>query len=110
MLHADLSHSKRQELFEEVARYFALFSDPTGLKIMNALCEGEKSVNEIVAIVESTQANVSRQINMLYRAKVLARRKEGTQVFYKIQDEQTLTMCQAVCGEIARKIGLTEAR
>ena len=109
MLRDDLSNAQSEELFEEVANYFSLFSEPTRLKIMSALCSGELSVNEIVAAVQSTQANVSRQITMLYRAKVLARRKEGTQVFYKIDDKKTLKMCQTVCDAIAKKIGLDEA-
>jgi len=104
MLTKNLTKKQQQELFEEVASYFSLFSEPTRLKIMSALCDGEKSVNAIVELVESTQANVSRQINMLYRAKVLARRKDGTQVFYKITDKKTLKMCQSVCSEIAGKI------
>lgn len=102
----NLSKQQSQELFEEVASYFSLFCEPTRLKILSAVCAGEKSVGEIVAIVESTQANVSRQINMLYRGKVLARRKEGTQVFYRVDDQKTLLMCQTVCNEIASKIGL----
>jgi DNA-binding transcriptional ArsR family regulator len=94
------------ELFEEVANYFSLFCEPTRLKILYAVCQGERSVGEIVTEVESTQANVSRQINMLYRAKILARRKEGTQVYYRIDDEKTIAMCQAVCSDIAAKIGI----
>jgi DNA-binding transcriptional ArsR family regulator len=93
------------ELFEEVANYFSLFSEPTRLKILYAVCKGERSVGEIVAEVESTQANVSRQINMLYRAKILARRKEGTQVYYRVDDEKTIAMCQAVCSDIAARLG-----
>lgn len=95
------------ELFEEVSHYFALLSQPTRLKILYALCHGERSVNDIVAQVESTQANVSRQINMLYRAKILARRKEGAQVYYRVEDRDTIALCQSVCGRIARQMGRT---
>jgi DNA-binding transcriptional ArsR family regulator len=95
-----------EELFEEVANYFSLLCEPTRLKILYAVCNGERSVGEIVTEVESTQANVSRQINMLYRAKILARRKEGTQVYYRVDDEKTLEMCKTVCGQIADKIGI----
>lgn len=78
----------------------------TRLKILNSVCKGEKSVGEIVTAVDSTQANISRQINLLYRGKILARRKEGTQVFYRIEDQKTLTMCQSVCSEIADRLGI----
>jgi DNA-binding transcriptional ArsR family regulator len=100
----DLNKEQMAELFEEVANYFSLLCEPTRLKILYAVCRGERSVGEIVTEVQSTQANVSRQINMLYRAKILARRKEGTQVYYRIEDQKTVVMCQNVCTQIAAKI------
>jgi DNA-binding transcriptional ArsR family regulator len=101
-----LRREQSEELFEEVANYFSLLCEPTRLKILNSVCKGEKSVGEIVIAVDSTQANISRQINLLYRGKILARRKEGTQVFYRIEDQKTLTMCQSVCSEIAGRMGI----
>lgn len=101
-----LRREQSEELFEEVANYFSLLCEPTRLKILNSVCKGEKSVGEIVTAVDSTQANISRQINLLYRGKILARRKEGTQVFYRIEDQKTLTMCQSVCSEIAGRLGI----
>jgi DNA-binding transcriptional ArsR family regulator len=94
-----------EQLFEEVSHYFGLLSQPTRLKILYAVCNGERSVNEIVAQVESTQANVSRQINLLYRARILARRKEGAQVYYRIADAATIELCRSVCGRIATQMG-----
>lgn len=93
------------ELFEEVANYFSLLCEPTRLKILYAVCNGERSVGDIVAQVESTQANVSRQLTLLYRAKILARRKEGTLVFYRVDDEKTIDLCKSVCGRIAMEVG-----
>lgn len=101
-----LRREQSEELFEEVANYFSLLCEPTRLKILNSVCKGEKSVGEIVTAVDSTQANISRQINLLYRGKILARRKEGTQVFYRIEDQKTLAMCQSVCSEIAGRLGI----
>lgn len=103
-----LRREQSEELFEEVANYFSLLCEPTRLKILNSVCKGEKSVGEIVTAVDSTQANISRQINLLYRGKILARRKEGTQVFYRIDDEKTLKMCQSVCRQIADRLGIEE--
>jgi DNA-binding transcriptional ArsR family regulator len=99
-----LDKEQMQELFEEVSNYFFLLSEPTRLKILHALCNGERPVGEVVAEIESTQANVSRQLNMLYRARILARRKDGTQVYYRIDDQNTIDLCRSVCGRIATKI------
>ncbi len=92
------------ELFDEVSNFFFLLSEPTRLKILHSLCHGELPVGDIVSAIEATQANVSRQLNMLFRAKILARRKEGTQVYYRIDDPATLEICQNVCTRVASNI------
>ena len=92
------------ELFDEVSNFFFLLSEPTRLKILHSLCHGELPVGDIVSAIEATQANVSRQLNMLFRARILARRKEGTQVYYRIDDPATLEICQNVCTRVASSI------
>ena len=88
------------EVFERVANYFALLSEPMRLKILYALCDGGKAVTDIVSTAGSTQANVSRHLNLLYRAKLLLRRKEGAQVFYRIGDRNALALCKTVCADV----------
>ncbi len=101
----EVAKAQMQELFEEVSNYFFLLSEPTRLKILHALCGGERPVGEIVTEIASTQANVSRQLNMLYRSKILARRKDGTQVYYRIDDQNTVDLCRTVCGQMSCRIG-----
>lgn len=100
----NIGQDQMNALFEEVSHYFSLLSEPTRLKILHALCNGERPVGEIVQQVESTQANISRQLNMLYRYGVLARRKEGTQVYYRIKDQSTVDLCRDVCGRIGKEL------
>jgi ArsR family transcriptional regulator len=38
---------------------------------------------------------------MLYRSGVLAKRREGTQVYYRLQSERVATLCRAVCTQVA---------
>lgn len=104
-MNANLENNDIGALFEEVANYFSLLCEPTRLKILYAVCDGERSVGDIVIAVGSTQTNVSRQINMLYRAGILARRKEGAQVFYRVDDPKTIDLCKSVCGRIAVQMG-----
>lgn len=99
-----LSKDQMTELFDEVSNFFFLLSEPTRLKILHCLCDGERPVGDIVLAIEATQANVSRQLNMLFRAKILARRKDGTQVYYRIDDSATLEICQNVCSRVAASI------
>ena len=99
MLSAD--KEELQNLFEMVSRYFSVLSDPTRLSILHALCDGERSVGEIVAVTESTQTNISRHLKLMYDANLLLRRKEGTLVFYKVSNESTVDLCRGVCTQMA---------
>lgn len=101
---ADLDSAQMSEVFEEVSNYFMLLSEPTRLKILHALCNGERAVGTIVKDIGATQANVSRQLNMLYRARILGRRKEGAQVYYRVEDQNTVELCRTVCTQMAEKV------
>ena len=90
-------------LYETVSGYFALLAEPTRLKILNALCDGERSVNDVVTHVNSTQTNVSRHLNMMYGRGVLTRRREGAMTFYAIADETVVALCRAACVNVAAR-------
>ena len=88
-------------VFDAVASYFSVLSEPTRLRIMHAICETEKSVSQIVEEIRSTQTNASRHLSLMYRSGVLARRKEGSQVYYRVADASMVEICRTVCNQIA---------
>lgn len=90
-----------QVLFGMVSRYFSVLSEPTRLNILHALCDGERSVGDIVAATDSTQTNISRHLKLMYDANILSKRKEGTLVFYRISSEHTVNLCRGVCTQMA---------
>jgi DNA-binding transcriptional ArsR family regulator len=100
----DLDSDEMREVFEEVSHYFFLLSEPTRLKILYALCNGEQAVGAIVTEIGANQANVSRQLNMLYQARILQRRKEGAQVYYRIEDQNAIQLCHVVCNQLVEKV------
>lgn len=88
-------------IFDRAAQYFALLSEPARLRIIQAVCGEERSVQDVVAHTELPQPNVSRHLSLLYRAGVLSRRREGTFVFYRIADPLLTDLCRAVCLRLA---------
>jgi DNA-binding transcriptional ArsR family regulator len=104
LMDADQNPAEMQEVFERVSNYFSLLGEPMRLRILYALCDGERAVTDIMERIGSTQANASRHLNLLYRAKILARRKLGTQVYYRIQDQNALKLCKTVCAEITSEM------
>lgn len=99
-----LTAAEKDRVFQRAAEWFAILATPMRLRIMAALCDCEKSVSQLLADIDTTQPNLSQHLNLLYRAGVLARRKEGTQVFYRVQSEQAVALCRTVCGHMAQEL------
>lgn len=95
------------QVFSAAAETFRLMSAPMRLKIISALCQGEKNVGELIGEVPSTQPNMSQHLNTLFKAGVVGRRREGVQIYYRIIDERVAALCRVVCTQIA--IDLEEA-
>jgi DNA-binding transcriptional ArsR family regulator len=96
--------SELDPVFDAVAAYFSVLSEPTRLKIMHCVCNGEKTVSEIVAETGATQSNVSRHLGLMYRHGVLTRRRNGTQILYTVADPTMVELCRSVCNRIASGI------
>ena len=97
--------SSEDQVFDSVAELFGVLSTPIRLKIISAVCNGEKNVSELLAEIETTQPNMSQHLSMLYRSGVLAKRRKGTQMYYRLQSERVATLCRAVCTQVAMELG-----
>lgn len=100
----NLSPKEMEKVFIRVADYFNVLSEPARLRIMYAVCSGEKSVSEVLELCGSSQANVSRHLSALHKAGILMRRKAGATVYYSIADTATVEMCQTVCTKVAESL------
>jgi DNA-binding transcriptional ArsR family regulator len=89
------------EVFELAAEVFRVMSAPMRLKIISSLCNGEKNVSELLSEIATTQPNMSQHLNTLYQAGVLGKRREGVQIYYRIINDRVVTLCRAVCTQIA---------
>jgi DNA-binding transcriptional ArsR family regulator len=96
--------SEEDLVFESAAELFGLLSTPVRLKIISAVCQGERNVSELLAQIDTTQPNMSQHLATLYRAGVLGRRREGTQIYYRLQSERVATLCRAVCTQVATEL------
>lgn len=89
------------EVFEMAAEVFRVMSAPMRLKIISRLCNGEKNVTQLLEEIDTTQPNMSQHLNTLYQAGVIGKRREGVQIFYRIINDRVVTLCRAVCTQIA---------
>ena len=89
------------QMFDLAAETFRVMSAPMRLKIINCLCSEEKNVGQLLEEIDTTQPNMSQHLNTLFKAKILGRRREGVQIYYRIINERVVTLCRAVCTQIA---------
>ncbi len=100
-----MSHLDDQA-FSYIAKYFQALAEPMRLKILNGLRDGEKSVNELVAISGGSQANVSKHLLILRESKLIKRQARGTKAYYSIADQRIYDLCNLVCGQIADQMSM----
>ena len=88
-------------VFERAAEWFGVLSTPQRLRIISALCQGEKNVGQLIEVLGVSQPNMSQHLNIMYRAGLVGKRRQGTQVYSHIADESAVMVCRAVCTQVA---------
>ncbi|MDI1237317.1 MAG: metalloregulator ArsR/SmtB family transcription factor [Polaromonas sp.] len=95
------SITESDQVFESAAELFRAMSAPMRLKIISSLCNGEKNVSQLLMEIDTTQPNMSQHLNTLYQSGVIGKRREGVQIFYRIINDRVVTLCRAICTQIA---------
>ena len=68
------------------AEFFKTLSHPVRLAILDHLRTGEKSVSELISLLEADQSTISQQLGRLRNGNLVDTRKEGTTVYYSVRD------------------------
>ncbi|TSE32598.1 ArsR/SmtB family transcription factor [Tepidimonas charontis] len=95
-----LSDEPPAAVFEAVARRFSVLGEPTRLRILHAVCQAERCVNDIMHVTGLEQANVSRHLARLYQAGLLMRRRVGNRVFYRASRSPDIDLCRLVVQQV----------
>jgi ArsR family transcriptional regulator len=85
----------------KIAGRFKMLGEPMRLKILQALCNGPRRVNDVVAATGATQANVSKHLSLLAAAGILTREKDGQCVYYGMKDRLVVKLCELVRAQLA---------
>jgi DNA-binding transcriptional ArsR family regulator len=88
------------ELLERIAERLKALADATRLRILHTLGGGEVAVSDLVQQVGGTQANVSKHLAILRRLGVVAARRDGVFVYYRVIDPTALEICRTVCDAL----------
>jgi ArsR family transcriptional regulator len=84
------------ELLDLKANVLKALGQPTRLKILELLRNGERCVCEIFPAIKEEQSNVSRHLALMKAAGILASRKQGQMVHYRVRDPQVFKLLNNV--------------
>lgn len=74
------------ELIEKVSSFLKLLSEPTRIKIIEALSNGEMCVSCLAKDLEMTQSSISHQLKLLKDGRIVKSRRAGKNIFYSLDD------------------------
>jgi DNA-binding transcriptional ArsR family regulator len=95
---AVISSELERERFAAVGRALA---DPKRLCVLETLASGERSVSELSRDVGCQVPNMSQHLSVLRSAGLVASRRDGTTVYYRLADPRVLeayTLIRSIAG------------
>lgn len=87
-----------------LADRFRLLSEPTRLRLIGLLGNGERCVGELAAELGCSQANVSKHCALLADAGLLQRRRSGLNCYYAVCDPAVVLLCDAAWESLRRHL------
>jgi DNA-binding transcriptional ArsR family regulator len=105
----DLVPGAPEQLLEKIADRLKAMADPMRLHILHVLQDGESCVSDVLAKVGGSQANVSKHLSVLRRAGLVECRRDGVNVYYRIEDPAVFAICATVCDSLERRINADKA-
>ena len=98
-----MPHPLPDELVDLIAQRFRVLAEPTRIKLLDRLREGEATVQELQEATGASQQNVSKHLGVLLSAGFVGRTKRGNFSCYEIADDFVFDLCEHVCGGLRRQ-------
>ncbi|MDD5477461.1 MAG: metalloregulator ArsR/SmtB family transcription factor [Candidatus Omnitrophica bacterium] len=94
-----MNKDMEEKMFQMHAEVCKSMANPTRLKIINLLREGEKSVEELRKRLKLPKANLSQHLSILRQRRIVVTRREGVNIYYKCANPKMLKAC-AILREV----------
>jgi len=90
------SPGAKQALYEQFAEVAKALANGIRLEILELLAQGEKSVEALAGRANLPVANASQHLRLMRQAGLLASRREGKFIFYRLSDPAVLALVAAL--------------
>ncbi len=80
------------QTWERMSLLFKALADPTHLRIVYALIDGERSVSDIARAVQMSPSDISHELIHLRLVRLVVSRRDGRTVYYRLADDDVYTL------------------
>lgn len=99
----------REEInYEAVSEQFKLLSHPERLRILSILHQDAECVCHLEAVLQKPQPYISQQLRILRQAGVITDEREGSNVFYRLIDDDVRRILDLVLGPRAGHVRMAQ--
>jgi ArsR family transcriptional regulator len=85
-----------ERVIELKAEVLKVLAQPTRLKILELLRDGERCICEIVPAINGEQSNISRHISLMQKSQLVTTRKDGVKVMVKVSDPKIFEILDSI--------------
>jgi rhodanese-related sulfurtransferase/predicted transcriptional regulator len=86
------TETMKRELYQSIARVAQAMASGNRLQLLEFVAQGERSVDALAAMAGVTVANASQHLQGLRRAGLVATRKDGKRVYYRIAGDDVVRL------------------
>jgi DNA-binding transcriptional ArsR family regulator len=86
------------------AEFFRTLGHPVRVRLLQLLRDGERTVGALQGALELDSSGTSQQLAALRKQGLVATRREGTNVYYRVKDRRTLELLELAKGIIAANL------
>jgi len=79
-------------------------AQPTRLKIIDFLRDGERCVCEIFPAIDEEQSNTSRHLTYMQTHGILSRRKDGVKIYYAVKHPEVFEIIDRATAIVRREV------
>jgi ArsR family transcriptional regulator len=93
-----------EKILELKAEVLKTLAQPTRIKILELLRNGEKCICEIVPAINGEQSNISRHISLMQKSHLVTTRKDGVKVMVKVSDPKVFEILDSISLLLKKQI------
>jgi len=104
MNHIFMEAFMEERVLELKAEILKALAQPTRLKILELLRNGERCICEIVPAINGEQSNISRHISLMQKSNLVTTRKDGVKVMVKVSDPRVFEILDSIALLLKKQI------